>query len=108
MTIHEYRRHAQGHLHPAVSKDTIIDMIWIRNRSFRYAQQKTVNLTEMRVEFEFFPSKNLFVSGPVFDCRSNERGLVRVCGYLGAVLCGAIGVRRFSSVSKFEFLTIFR
>ena len=82
--------------------------IWIRNRSFRYAQQKTVNLTEMRVEFEFFPSKNLFVSGPVFDCRSNERGLVRVCGYLGAVLCGAIGVRRFSSVSKFEFLTIFR
>ena len=30
MTIHEYRRHAQGHLHPAVSKDTIIDMIWIR------------------------------------------------------------------------------
>mgnify|MGYP006873594104 CR=1 FL=1 len=80
--------------------------IWIRNRSFGYAQRKTVNLTEMRVKFEFF-HLNLFVSGPVFDYLSNERGLVRVCGYLGAVLCAAFEVRRFSSVSKFEFLTIF-
>ena len=30
MTIHEYHRHAQDHPHPPVSKDTIIDMIWIR------------------------------------------------------------------------------
>ena len=81
--------------------------IWIRNRSFGYGQRKTVNLTKMRVKFEFF-HLNLFVSGPVFDCRSNERGLVRVCGYLGAVLCAGIGVGAFSSVSKFEFLTIFR
>ena len=44
-----------------------------------------------------------FVSGPVFDDSSNERGLVRVCGYLGAVLCGAIGVRRLLNVPKFEF-----
>ena len=50
---------------------------------------------------------NLFVSGPVFDDSSNERGLMRVFGYLGAVLCGAIGVRCFSSVTKFEFLTFF-
>ena len=34
---------------------------------------------------------------------SNERGLMRVFGCLGAVLCGAIGVRRLSSVTKFEF-----
>ena len=80
--------------------------IWIRNRSFGYGQRKTVNLTEMRVKFEFF-HLNLFVSGPVFDYLSNERGLVRVCGYLGAVLCAAFEVRRFSSVSKFEFLTVF-
>ena len=76
--------------------------IWIRNRSFGYAQRKTVNLTEMRFKFDFF-HLNLFASGPVFDDSSNERGLVRVCGYLGAVLCGAIGVRRLSSVTKFEF-----
>ena len=66
----------------------------------------TVNLTEMSFKFEFF-HLNLFVSGPVFDYLSNERGLVRVCGFLGAVLCAAFEVRRFSSVSKFEFLTVF-
>ena len=76
--------------------------IWIRNRSFGYAQPKTVNLTQMRVKFEFF-LLNLFVSGPVFDDRSNERGLMRVCGCPGAVLCAAIGVGRLSSVTKFEF-----
>ena len=76
--------------------------IWIRNRSFGYGQRKTVNLTEMRVKFDFF-HLNSFVSGPVFDDSSNERGLVRVCGYLGAVLCGAIGVRRLSKRDKFEF-----
>ena len=76
--------------------------IWIRNRSFGYAQRKIVNLTEMRVKFEFF-HLNLFVSGPVFDDSSNERGLVRVCGCLGAVLCAGIGVGRLSSVTKFEF-----
>ena len=65
-----------------------------------------VNLTEMSFKFEFF-HLNLFVSGPVFDYLSNERGLVRVCGFLGAVLCAAFEVRRFSSVSKFEFLTVF-
>ena len=67
---------------------------------------KIVNLTEMSFKFEFF-HLNLFVSGPVFDDSSNERGLVRVCGYLGAFLCAAFEVRRFSSVSKFEFLTVF-
>ena len=67
---------------------------------------KIVNLTEMSFKFEFF-HLNLFVSGPVFDYLSNERGLVRVCGFLGAVLCAAFEVRRFSSVSKFEFLTVF-
>ena len=56
----------------------------------------------MRFKFEFF-HVNLFVSGPVFDDSSNERGLMRVCDCLGAVLCGAIGVRRLSSVTKFEF-----
>ena len=56
----------------------------------------------MRVKFDFF-HLNLFVYGLVFDDSSNERGLVRVCGYLGAVLCGAIGVRRLLNVSKFEF-----
>ena len=76
--------------------------IWIWNRSFGYAQRKTVNLTKMRVKFEFF-HLNLFVSGPVFDDSSNERGLMRVFDCLGAVLCGAIGVRRLSSVTKFEF-----
>ena len=60
----------------------------------------------MSFKFEFF-HLNLFVSGPVFDYLSNERGLVRVCGFLGAVLCAAFEVRRFSSVSKFEFLTFF-
>ena len=65
-----------------------------------------VNLTKMSLKFEFF-HLNLFVSGPVFDYLSNERGLVRVCGFLGAVLCAAFEVRRFSSVSKFEFLTFF-
>ena len=73
--------------------------IWIRNRSFGYAQRKIVNLTEMRVKFEFF-HLNLFVSGPVFDDSSNERGLMRVCGCLGAVLCGAIGVRLLSNVTN--------
>ena len=76
--------------------------IWIRNRSFGYGQRKIVNLTEMRVKFEFF-HLNLFVSGPVFDDSSNERGLMRVCGCSGAVLCAAIGVGRLSSVTKFEF-----
>ena len=76
--------------------------IWIRNRSFGYGQRKTVNLTEMRFKFDFF-HLNLFVSGPVFDDSSNERGLVRVCGCLGAVLCGAIGVWLLSNVTKFEF-----
>ena len=76
--------------------------IWIRNRSFGYGQRKTVNLTEMRVKFEFF-HLNLFVSGPVFDDSSNERGLMRVCGCPGAVLCAAIGVGFLSSVTKFEF-----
>ena len=76
--------------------------IWIRNRSFGYAQRKIVNLTEMRFKFEFF-HLNLFVSGPVFDYLSNESGLVRVCGCLGAVLCAGIGVGRLSSVTKFEF-----
>ena len=71
--------------------------IWIRNRSFGYGQRKTVNLTEMRVKFEFF-HLNLFVSGPVFDDSSNESGLVRVCGCLGAVLCAGIWVGRLSSV----------
>ena len=56
----------------------------------------------MRVNFEFF-HLNLFVSGAVFDDSSNERGLMRVFGCLSAVLCGAIGVRRLSSVTKFEF-----
>ena len=68
--------------------------------------EKIVNLTKMSFKFEFF-HLNLFVSGPVFDYLSNERGLVRVCGFLGAVLCAAFEVRRFSSVSKFEFLTVF-
>ena len=76
--------------------------IWIRNRSFGYGQRKTVNLTKMRVKFDFF-HLNLFVSGPVFDDSSNERGLMRVCGCLGAVLCAGIGVGRLSSVTKFEF-----
>ena len=76
--------------------------IWIRNRSFGYGQRKTVNLTEMRVKFEFF-HLNLFVSGPVFYDNSNERGLMCICGCLGAVLCGAIGVRLLSNVTKFEF-----
>ena len=58
---------------------------------------KIVNLTEMSFKFEFF-HLNLFVSGPVFDDSSNERGLVRVCGCLGAVLCAGIGVGRLSSV----------
>ena len=58
---------------------------------------KTVNLTEMRFKFEFF-HLNLFVSGPVFDDSSNERGLVRVCGCLGAVLCAGMGVGLLSSV----------
>ena len=71
--------------------------IWIRNRSFGYAQPKIVNLTEMRFKFEFF-HLNLFVSGPVFDDSSNERGLVRVCGCLGAVLCAGVGVGLLSSV----------
>ena len=56
----------------------------------------------MRVKFEFF-HLNSFVSGPVFDYLSNESGLVRVCGCLGAVLCAGIGVGRLSSVTKFEF-----
>ena len=30
MTSHEYHRHAQGHPNPQISKDTVIDMIWIR------------------------------------------------------------------------------
>ena len=76
--------------------------IWIRNRSFGYAQRKIVNLTEMSFKFEFF-HLNLFVSGPVFDDLSNERGLVRVCGYLGAVLCATFGMDVVSSVTKFEF-----
>ena len=76
--------------------------IWIRNRSFGYGQRKTVNLTKMRIKFEFF-HLNLFVSGPVFDDSSNERCFVRVFGCLVAVLCAPIGVRRFSSVTKFEF-----
>ena len=76
--------------------------IWIRNRSFGYAQRKTVNLTKIRFKFEFF-HLNSFVSGPVFDYLSNESGLVRVCGCLGAVLCAGIGVGRLSSVTKFEF-----
>ena len=71
--------------------------IWIRNRSFGYAQRKTVNLTEMRFKFEFF-HLNLFVSGPVFDDSSNESGLVRVCGCLGDVLCAGLGVGLLSSV----------
>ena len=56
----------------------------------------------MSFKFEFF-HLNLFVSGQVFDDSSNERGLVRVCGYLGAVLCAGIGVGAFSGVTKFEF-----
>ena len=76
--------------------------IWIRNRSFGYAQRKIVNLTEMSFKFEFF-HLNLFVSGPVFDYLSNERGLVRVCCCLGAVLFSAFGVGIFSSMTKFEF-----
>ena len=76
--------------------------IWIRNRSFGYGQRKIVNLTEMGVKFEFF-HLNLFVSGPVFDYLSNEHGLVRVCGCLGAVLCAGIGVGRLSKLTKFEF-----
>ena len=76
--------------------------IWIRNRSFGYAQRKIVNLTEMSFKFEFF-HLNLFVSGPVFYYLSNERGLVRVCGYLGAVLFAAFGVGVFSSMTNFEF-----
>ena len=59
--------------------------------------EKIVNLTKMSFKFEFF-HLNLFVSGPVFDDSSNERGLVRVCGCLGAVLCAGIGVGRLSSV----------
>ena len=61
----------------------------------------------MSFKFEFF-HLNLFVSGPVFDDSSNERGLVRVCGCLGAVLCAGIGVGRLLYTPKFEFLTIFR
>ena len=38
------------------------------------------------------------IAGPVFDDSSNERGLVRVCGYLGAVLCAGMGVGLLSSV----------
>ena len=71
--------------------------IWIRNISFGYGQRKTVNLTEMRVKFEFF-HLDLFVSGPVFDYLSNESGLVRVCGCLDAVLCAGIGVDLLSNV----------
>ena len=59
--------------------------------------RKIVNLTEMRVKFEFF-HLSLFVSGPFFDYSSNERGLVHVCGCLGAVLCAGIRVGRLSSV----------
>ena len=58
---------------------------------------KIVNLTEMSFKFEFF-HLNLFVSGPVFDDSSNESGLVRVCGCLGAVLCAGMGVGLLSSV----------
>ena len=71
--------------------------IWMRNRSFGYAQRKNVNLTKMRVKFEFF-HLNSFVSGPVFYYLSNESGLVRVCGCLGAVLCAGMGVGLLSSV----------
>ena len=71
--------------------------IWIRNESFGYGQRKIVNLTKMSFKFEFF-HLNLFVSGPVFDYLSNESGLVRVCGCLGAVLCAGIWVERLSSV----------
>ena len=59
--------------------------------------EKIVNLTEMSLKFEFF-HLNLFVSGPVFDDSSNESGLVRVCGCLGAVLCAGTGVGRLSNV----------
>ena len=76
--------------------------IWIRNRSFGYAQRKIVNLTETRFKFDFF-HLNSFVSGLVFDYLSNESGLVRVCGCLGAVLCAGIGVGRLSKLTKFEF-----
>ena len=64
--------------------------------------EKIVNLTEMNFKFDFF-HLNLFVSGPVFDDSSNERGLMRVCGCPDGVLCAAIGVGRLSSVTKFEF-----
>ena len=67
-----------------------------------YCVNPYLELHKMRFKFDFF-HLNLFVSGTVFDDSSNERGLVRVCGYLGAVLCGAIGVRRLLNVSKFEF-----
>ena len=56
----------------------------------------------MSFKFEFF-HLNLFVSGPVFDYLSNGRGLVRVCGYLGAVLCATFEVDLVSSMTKFEF-----
>ena len=59
--------------------------------------EKIVNLTKMSFKFEFF-HLNLFVSGPVFDYLSNESGLVRVCGCLGAVLCAGMGVGLLSSV----------
>ena len=63
--------------------------IWIRNRSFGYGQLKIVNLTEMRVKFEFF-HLNLFVSGPVFDDSSNERGLVRVFAAVLVLFCALV------------------
>ena len=50
----------------------------------------------MSFKFEFF-HLNLFVSGPVFDYLSNESGLVRVFGCLGAVLCAGVGVGLLSS-----------
>ena len=60
----------------------------------------------MRVKFEFF-HLNLFVSGTVFDDSSNERGLVRVCGYLGAVLCATVGVGVVSNVTNLNFNCFF-
>ena len=92
-TIQAYLRDRYGSGIPKLCPYPDLDtkqIFWIRTT-------KIVNLTKMRVKFEFF-HLNSFVSGPVFYYLSNESGLVRVCGCLGAVLCAGMGVGLLSSV----------
>ena len=98
-TIQAYLRDRYGSGIPKLCPYPDLDtkqIFWIR------ATEKIVNLTEMSFKFEFF-HLNLFVSGPVFNYLSNKLGLVRVCGYLCAVLFAAFGVGVFSSMTNFEF-----